>query len=119
MPIKVLAILIQLELYDDNVDMNCPFSMQVGSPTHGFNKRSLDSLIAGLQSLQQCEYSSKTDYFKVIIMNLVPISDGGEYTVQINEDTDIPLDGSATFYISTYCPNSIKIEVLQKITYLR
>ena len=33
---------------------------------------------------------------------LVPISDGGEYTVQINEDTDIPLDGSATFYISKY-----------------
>ena len=32
---------------------------------------------------------------------LVPISDGGEYTVQTNEDTDIPLDGSASLYIRT------------------
>lgn len=39
---------------------------------------------------------------------LVPISDGGEYTVQINEDTDIPLDGSATFYISKYF-NDLKV----------
>ena len=45
---------IKLELFEKESDMNCPFSMQVNSATHEFNKRSLDSLIAGLQTLQQC-----------------------------------------------------------------
>lgn len=49
----------------------------------------------------------------------VPISDGGEYTVQINEDTDIPLDGSATFYISKYfndlkIPNNILFKIMKE-----
>ena len=63
------------------------------APSYQLNNRSLDSLITGLQSLQQC----KLDLFlNLTNFYLVPVSDG-EYTVQVAEDTDIPLDGSASF----------------------
>ena len=64
------------------------------APSYQLNNRSLDSLITGLQSLQQCKFDSILTNFKTLLK--VPVSDG-EYTVQVAEDTDIPLDGSASF----------------------
>ena len=61
------------------------------SPSYQINNRSLDSLITGLQSLQQCKFLSA----RVRQTALVPVSDG-DYTA-VAEDTDIPLDGSASF----------------------
>lgn len=63
------------------------------SPSYQINNRSLDSLITGLQSLQQCKFLALS--VRVCKSVLVPVSEG-DYTA-VAEDTDIPLDGSASF----------------------